>query len=100
MISATPRPANRGNHRSGPFRDVSGACGSIRNAPGLPAEIPLKINGLLAGTPDTRAESMLGERFGSAGRWAGLGDREFSGREGVENPIIKGRHYGGSNHLG
>jgi len=77
-----------------------GLCGSIRNAAGLPPEIYLKINGLLVGTPDTRAESMLCERFGSAGRSAGLGDCEFSGREGVENPIIRGRHYGGSNHLG
>jgi len=83
-----------------PFAMFPGLCGSIRNAAGLPPEIYLKINGLLVGTPDTRAESMLCERFGSAGRSAGLGDCEFSGREGVENPIIRGRHYGGSNHLG
>ena len=41
------------------------------------------------GTPDTQLESMLGESFGSAGRSAGLGDPENSGREEVENPIIK-----------
>jgi len=34
----------------------------------------MQIKDLQVGTPDTRAESMLGEGIGSAGRWAGLGE--------------------------
>ena len=45
--------------------------------------IPFKISELLAGTLNSRAESMLSEGFGSAESSAGLGDREFSGREEV-----------------
>ena len=68
--------------------------------PGLRPEISLKINGLLVGTPDTRAESMLCEGIGSAGRWDGLGEPLiFRARRGGKS-YNQRRHYGERNHLG
>ena len=49
---------------------------------GLHSEVSLKIKGLLVGTPDTRAESMLGERLAPRAVGLDLATVNFQGAKG------------------
>ena len=61
----------------------------------------LKRKHLQVGTLDTWVESMVSESLGSVCSWPDWARQvKFQGAVRVENPIIRGRHYGGSNHLG